>query len=166
MPSASTRHIFEFDLEGYVEDFNERVIGAYNSGRRRCSARRHGRGPLAHPGRHRRFPRFLLHRAGNPGVRLNDNCVGCMTCVTECPDTAILGKVVEPTRAGPGPGRGARRQTGLAGRAVGRPPTNSSTCRRRRKPAAAASSASSSTPPSARAAPNACRSAPTWATTP
>ncbi len=25
-----------------------------------------------------------------------ENCVGCMTCVTECPDTAILGKVVEP----------------------------------------------------------------------
>ncbi|MEA3337613.1 MAG: thiamine pyrophosphate-dependent enzyme [Chloroflexota bacterium] len=27
----------------------------------------------------------------------NQNCVGCMTCVTECPDTAILGKVVEET---------------------------------------------------------------------
>ena len=26
----------------------------------------------------------------------NDRCVGCMTCVTECPDTAILGKVAEP----------------------------------------------------------------------
>lgn len=26
---------------------------------------------------------------------LHENCVGCMTCVTECPDTAILGKVVE-----------------------------------------------------------------------
>ncbi|MDP7329631.1 MAG: 4Fe-4S binding protein, partial [Candidatus Thalassarchaeaceae archaeon] len=25
----------------------------------------------------------------------NDNCVGCMTCVVECPDTAILAKVVE-----------------------------------------------------------------------
>ena len=24
-----------------------------------------------------------------------ENCVGCMTCVVECPDTAILGKVVE-----------------------------------------------------------------------
>lgn len=27
---------------------------------------------------------------------LPDNCVGCMTCVVECPDTAILAKVVEP----------------------------------------------------------------------
>ena len=26
---------------------------------------------------------------------LNDKCVGCMMCVTECPDTAILAKVVE-----------------------------------------------------------------------
>lgn len=26
---------------------------------------------------------------------INGNCVGCMTCVTQCPDTAILGKVVE-----------------------------------------------------------------------
>jgi len=24
------------------------------------------------------------------------NCVGCMDCVTQCPDTAILAKVVEP----------------------------------------------------------------------
>ena len=27
---------------------------------------------------------------------LNQNCVGCMECVTECPDTAILAKVLEP----------------------------------------------------------------------
>ena len=26
---------------------------------------------------------------------ISDNCVACMTCVVECPDTAILGKVVE-----------------------------------------------------------------------
>jgi pyruvate ferredoxin oxidoreductase beta subunit len=27
---------------------------------------------------------------------IGENCVGCMECVTQCPDTAILGKVVEP----------------------------------------------------------------------
>jgi pyruvate-ferredoxin/flavodoxin oxidoreductase len=27
---------------------------------------------------------------------INDKCVGCMDCVNECPDTAILAKVVEP----------------------------------------------------------------------
>ena len=26
----------------------------------------------------------------------HSKCVGCMTCVTECPDTAILGKVALP----------------------------------------------------------------------
>jgi pyruvate/2-oxoacid:ferredoxin oxidoreductase beta subunit/ferredoxin len=26
---------------------------------------------------------------------IHENCVGCMTCVNECPDTAILGKVVK-----------------------------------------------------------------------
>ena len=25
---------------------------------------------------------------------IGENCVGCMDCVTECPDTAILGKVI------------------------------------------------------------------------
>ncbi|HIG18396.1 MAG TPA: hypothetical protein EYQ31_14570, partial [Candidatus Handelsmanbacteria bacterium] len=25
----------------------------------------------------------------------HENCTGCMTCVTECPDTAILAKVIE-----------------------------------------------------------------------
>src|SRR5712671_1323473 len=28
---------------------------------------------------------------------ITENCVGCMDCVTECPDTAILGKVAEPS---------------------------------------------------------------------
>ena len=27
---------------------------------------------------------------------VTENCVGCMECVTQCPDTAILGKAVEP----------------------------------------------------------------------
>ncbi len=29
-----------------------------------------------------------------------ENCTGCMDCVTECPDTAILGKVLSEDRAG------------------------------------------------------------------
>src|SRR5438105_965850 len=28
---------------------------------------------------------------------ISDNCTGCMDCVTECPDTAILGKVLSET---------------------------------------------------------------------
>ena len=30
---------------------------------------------------------------------IRDKCVGCMECVTECPDTAILGRVVEESKA-------------------------------------------------------------------
>ena len=79
-----------------VEDFNSRVIDGYNE----------GSGPLAleadvhtarsiipaGTGAYRDFSYIA------PEIPLYDpsNCVGCMECVIECPDTAILGKVVEP----------------------------------------------------------------------
>ena len=79
-----------------VEDFNSRVIDSYNE----------GSGPLAleadvhtarsiipaGTGAYRDFSYIA------PEIPLYDpsNCVGCMECVIECPDTAILGKVVEP----------------------------------------------------------------------
>lgn len=87
--------IFEIDLEGYVEDFNERVIGAYNAGaddelpadigvaRSLVPA---GTGVL----------RDFSYIAPQIPEYDQSRCVGCMTCVTECPDTAILGKVVMP----------------------------------------------------------------------
>jgi ferredoxin len=49
--------------------------------------------PVADSRRHRDAARLQLHRAGNPRVH-PENCTGCMDCVTECPDTAILGKVL------------------------------------------------------------------------
>ena len=52
---------------------------------------------------------------------LSNNCVGCMDCVTQCPDTAILGKVVEPAHAGGAAGRNRRRSAAQGdGRAMGR----------------------------------------------
>jgi pyruvate/2-oxoacid:ferredoxin oxidoreductase beta subunit/NAD-dependent dihydropyrimidine dehydrogenase PreA subunit len=79
-----------------VADFNERVVGAYNAG-------------LAEKGlvADDQVARSVIP-AGTGALRdfsyiapdipefISDNCVGCMDCVTECPDTAILGKVVEP----------------------------------------------------------------------
>jgi pyruvate ferredoxin oxidoreductase beta subunit len=79
-----------------IADFNDRVVGAYNSG-------------LAERG----LPADVMSSrsivpAGTGALRdfsyiapdipefIAANCVGCMECVTECPDTAILGKVVEP----------------------------------------------------------------------
>ena len=77
-----------------VHDFNERVIRGYEEG--------HGE---------KQLPADLsvarsLVPAGTATLRdfsyvspeiptyIPDNCTGCMDCVTQCPDTAILGKVI------------------------------------------------------------------------
>jgi pyruvate ferredoxin oxidoreductase beta subunit len=78
-----------------IADFNERVVGAYNSG-------------LAERGlpADEMVARSIVP-AGTGALRdfsyiapdipefIPDKCVGCMECVTQCPDTAILGKVAE-----------------------------------------------------------------------
>ena len=79
-----------------IADFNERVVGAYNSGLAERglpavdqSARSvvpAGTGAL----------RDFSYIAPDIPEFITQNCVGCMECVTQCPDTAILGKVAEP----------------------------------------------------------------------
>src|SRR6266542_5163172 len=79
-----------------ISDFNERVVGAYNSGLAEKglpaddqSARSvipAGTGAL----------RDFSYIAPDIPQFIAVNCVGCMECVTQCPDTAILGKVAEP----------------------------------------------------------------------
>src|SRR5690349_24600803 len=79
-----------------IADFNERVVGAYNSG-------------IAEKGlpADDAIARSIIPAATGalrdfsyiaPDIPefIAVNCVGCMECVTQCPDTAILGKVVEP----------------------------------------------------------------------
>jgi pyruvate/2-oxoacid:ferredoxin oxidoreductase beta subunit/Pyruvate/2-oxoacid:ferredoxin oxidoreductase delta subunit len=77
-----------------VQDFFENVIAEYNKGsddnlaadmRTARSIIPAGTGAL----------RDFSYIAPEIPEFLHANCVGCMTCVTECPDTAILGKVVE-----------------------------------------------------------------------
>src|ERR1044071_6389991 len=92
---------FENRLEDFranvvdIADFNDRVVGAYNSGlaeRGLPADDMVGRSIVpAATGALRDFsyiapdiPEFI------PG-----KCVGCMECVTQSPDTAILGKVAE-----------------------------------------------------------------------
>jgi ferredoxin len=79
-----------------IADFNERVVGAYNS-------------VIAYKGlpADDQSARSIIP-AGTGALRdfsyiapdipefIAVNCVGCMECVTQCPDTAILGKVAEP----------------------------------------------------------------------
>lgn len=86
--------VLTLDVDEYVEDFNERVIGAYNE----------GVGSVELPA-DAGVARSLVP-AGTAALRdfsyiapeipefIAENCVGCMSCVTECPDTAILGKVI------------------------------------------------------------------------
>ncbi|HEX7230372.1 MAG TPA: thiamine pyrophosphate-dependent enzyme [Candidatus Binatia bacterium] len=91
-------HLIELDLDKYVDDFNRRVIGAYQEGKASAelpadlgvarSLIPAGTGAL------RDFsyiapeiPRFIFEK-----------CVGCMSCVTQCPDTAILGKAIPSSK--------------------------------------------------------------------
>jgi pyruvate/2-oxoacid:ferredoxin oxidoreductase beta subunit/ferredoxin len=90
--------VLALDVEAYVDDFNARVIGAYET----------GTGSQALPA-DTGVARSLIP-AGTAALRdfsylapdipefLPDRCVGCMTCVTECPDTAILGKAIPAGR--------------------------------------------------------------------
>ena len=89
---ANTRPITDDVLN--VADFNERIVGAYNEGTAEwglpadASLARSliapGSGAL----------RDFSYIAPEIPELNSDNCVACMSCVTECPDTAILGKVV------------------------------------------------------------------------
>ena len=77
-----------------VRDFNERIVGAYND----------GSAELELPADNSTLRSFIPAGTGvlrdfsyiAPEIPLlnSENCVACMECVTECPDTAILGKVV------------------------------------------------------------------------
>ena len=87
--------IFEIDLEGYVDDFNERVIGAYNAGADDDLPADIGVARSLVPAGTGVLRDFSYIAPQIPEYD-QSRCVGCMTCVTECPDTAILGKVVEP----------------------------------------------------------------------
>ncbi|HEY7389371.1 MAG TPA: thiamine pyrophosphate-dependent enzyme [Bryobacteraceae bacterium] len=81
-----------------IADFNERVVGAYNGGlaekglpaddQTARSVVPAGTGAL----------RDFSYIAPEIPEFIAENCVGCMECVTQCPDTAILGKVAEPAK--------------------------------------------------------------------
>ena len=90
----SASHLIELDLDRYVDDFNRRVIGAYQEGKASAvlpadlgvarSLIPPGTGAL----------RDFSYIAPEIPEFDFEKCVGCMSCVTECPDTAILGKAI------------------------------------------------------------------------
>src|SRR4030095_8709899 len=79
-----------------IEDFNNRVVGAYEAGTAEKGLEADiqvGRSVV--PAGTGVFRDFSYIAPDIPEF-ITENCVGCMDCVTECPDTAILGKVAEP----------------------------------------------------------------------
>jgi ferredoxin len=79
-----------------IADFNERVVGAYNSGfaERGLAADDQSARSVVPAGTG--ALRDFSYIAPDIPEFVAANCVGCMDCVTQCPDTAILGKVAEP----------------------------------------------------------------------
>ncbi|RMH01626.1 MAG: 4Fe-4S dicluster domain-containing protein [Planctomycetota bacterium] len=82
-----------FDLLD-AEDFRERIVGCYNAGtaEEELPADLSVARSLIAPGT--AALRDFSYIAPDIPVLDHENCVGCMECVTECPDTAILAKVV------------------------------------------------------------------------
>src|SRR6266852_8143390 len=78
-------------------DFNSRVIGAYNDGTAEKGLEADDQVARSIiPAATGAFRDFSYIAPDIPEF-ITENCVGCMDCVTECPDTAILGKVAEPS---------------------------------------------------------------------
>lgn len=85
---------FEMDLDGYVGQFNEQVIGAYRDGRGATLPADAGVARSLIPPGTGVF-RDFSHIAPELPRFISESCVACMECVTTCPDTAILGKVAD-----------------------------------------------------------------------
>jgi pyruvate/2-oxoacid:ferredoxin oxidoreductase beta subunit/NAD-dependent dihydropyrimidine dehydrogenase PreA subunit len=80
-----------------VTDFNERIIRGYEEGwgERDLPADLSVARSLIPAGT--ATLRDFSNIAPEIPVYITENCTGCMDCVTECPDTAILGKVLSET---------------------------------------------------------------------
>src|SRR6266540_6405476 len=77
--------------------FNDRVVGAYNNGTaEKDLAADDDVARSVIPGGTGALRDFSYIAPDIPEFVV-ENCVGCMDCVTACPDTAILGKVAEPS---------------------------------------------------------------------
>src|SRR5213076_635217 len=79
-----------------IEDFNERVVGAYNLGTAEKGLEADDQIARSIIPAATGALRDFSYIAPDIPEFIGENCGGCMDCVTECPDTAILGKVVDP----------------------------------------------------------------------
>ncbi|MBI4611608.1 MAG: 4Fe-4S binding protein [Candidatus Rokubacteria bacterium] len=90
--------VLALDVEAYVEDFNARVVGAYEKGigSQELPADVGIARSLIPPGT--AALRDFSYLSPQIPEFIADKCVGCMSCVTECPDTAILAKAIPSSR--------------------------------------------------------------------
>jgi pyruvate ferredoxin oxidoreductase beta subunit len=86
---AEAKHLF--DVQAYVEDFSRDVMNAYrsNAADAELPADRAAARSIIPPGT--AAARDFSHLAPRIPEFIADRCVGCMSCVNTCPDTAILG---------------------------------------------------------------------------
>src|SRR5882724_11706856 len=75
-----------------VKDFNERIVGAYNDGSAELGLEADNSTLRSFIPAGTGILRDFSYIAPEIPLLNSENCVGCMDCVTECPDTAILGK--------------------------------------------------------------------------
>ena len=93
-----TESILTLDVAAYVADFNARVIGAYEKGvgSQELPADVGVARSLIPPGT--AALRDFSYLSPEIPEFIAEKCVGCMACVTECPDTAILGTAIPASR--------------------------------------------------------------------
>src|SRR6266542_6019558 len=86
---ADAQHLF--DVHAYVDDFNRAVMRAYraNDADVELPADRGVARSIMPPGT--AATRDFSHLAPRIPEFIANRCVGCMSCVNTCPDTAILG---------------------------------------------------------------------------
>lgn len=88
----------QFDIKGFVSNFNETVVGAYNKGVGDTVLPADiGVARSIIPSGTAALRDFSYIAPEIPQFH-KEKCVGCMKCVTECPDTAILAKVVPESK--------------------------------------------------------------------
>ncbi len=87
-----------FDVHAYVDDFNSTVVDAYrrNVGDGELPADRSVARSIVPPGT--AASRDFSGLAPLIPDLIREACVGCMTCVNACPDTAILGIALPKTQ--------------------------------------------------------------------
>src|SRR6516165_2692504 len=79
-----------------IAEFNEQVVGAYNNGLAERGLPADAMTARSVVPASTGALRDFSYIAPDIPEFIAENCVGCMECVTQCPDTAILGKVAEP----------------------------------------------------------------------